>query len=177
MSKKSYLFTSESVSEGHPDKVCDRISDMVVDTYLAKEPLSRVACETLTTTNKVVLAGETRGPEIKKKDQFPDLLINISEDAWFGQSIGPYQHFTKAIYRSIEEGVFIARSANKGISAFIDPNGRVIKSLNTGESGNIELNFPNFYQPTLFSIYENKIFFLIILLYILLTLILKKFKI
>ena len=68
MNKKSYLFTSESVSEGHPDKVCDRISDMVVDTYLAKEPFSRVACETLTTTNKVVLAGETRGPEIKKDD-------------------------------------------------------------------------------------------------------------
>jgi len=68
MHKKSYLFTSESVSEGHPDKVCDRISDMVVDTYLAKEPFSRVACETLTTTNKVVLAGETRGPEIKKDD-------------------------------------------------------------------------------------------------------------
>ena len=68
MSKKSYLFTSESVSEGHPDKICDRISDMVVDTYLAKEPFSRVACETLTTTNKVVLAGETRGPEIKKDD-------------------------------------------------------------------------------------------------------------
>ena len=68
MSKKKYLFTSESVSEGHPDKVCDRISDMVVDNYLSKEPLSRVACETLTTTNKVVLAGETRGPEIKKDD-------------------------------------------------------------------------------------------------------------
>ena len=68
MRKKSYLFTSESVSEGHPDKVCDRISDMVVDTYLSKEPLARVACETLTTTNKVVLAGETRGPEIKKDD-------------------------------------------------------------------------------------------------------------
>ena len=66
--KKDYLFTSESVSEGHPDKVCDRISDMVVDTYLAKEPFSRVGCETLTTTNKVVLAGETRGPEIKKDD-------------------------------------------------------------------------------------------------------------
>ena len=68
MSKKSYLFTSESVSEGHPDKVCDRISDMVVDSYLAKDPFSRVGCETLTTTNKVVLAGETRGPEIKKED-------------------------------------------------------------------------------------------------------------
>jgi len=68
MSKKSYLFTSESVSEGHPDKVCDRISDMVVDTYLAKEPFSRVGCETLATTNRVILAGETRGPEIKKDD-------------------------------------------------------------------------------------------------------------
>ena len=69
MSKKSFLFTSESVSEGHPDKVSDRISDMVVDTYLGAEPVqSRVGCETLTTTNKVVLAGEVRGPEIKKED-------------------------------------------------------------------------------------------------------------
>ena len=68
MSKKSYLFTSESVSEGHPDKVCDRISDMVVDTYLRVEPQSRVACETLTTTNKVVLVGETRGPDINKDE-------------------------------------------------------------------------------------------------------------
>ena len=66
--KKDYLFTSESVSEGHPDKVCDRISDMVVDTYLSSEPQSRVACETLTTTNKVVLAGETRGPNINSDD-------------------------------------------------------------------------------------------------------------
>ena len=65
---KNFLFTSESVSEGHPDKICDRISDMVVDTYLRSEPQSRVACETLTTTNKVVLAGEVRGPEIKKDD-------------------------------------------------------------------------------------------------------------
>ena len=115
--------------------------------------------------------------KIKKQNQFPDLVINISEDAWFGRSIGPYQHFTKAIYRSIEEGVFIARSANKGISAFINPNGEVLKSLNTGESGNIELNFPYFNKPTLFSNYGNKIFFLIILLYIFLTLIFKKLKI
>ena len=68
MKSNSYLFTSESVSEGHPDKVCDRISDMVVDTYLTKDPFSRVACETLTTTNKVILAGEVRGPEVKKED-------------------------------------------------------------------------------------------------------------
>ena len=66
--KKNFLFTSESVSEGHPDKVCDRISDMVVDSFLAKDPQSRVACETLTTTNKVVLAGEVRGPKINNDD-------------------------------------------------------------------------------------------------------------
>ena len=65
---KNFLFTSESVSEGHPDKVSDRISDMVVDTFLSADPFSRVACETLTTTNKVVLAGEIRGPEFKKND-------------------------------------------------------------------------------------------------------------
>ena len=67
MSKNSYLFTSESVSEGHPDKVCDKISDMIVDSYISKDPYSRVACETLTTTNRVVLAGEVRGPEIDKE--------------------------------------------------------------------------------------------------------------
>ncbi len=68
MKNNSFLFTSESVSEGHPDKVCDRISDMVVDSYLSKDPVSRVACETLTTTNKVILAGETRGPKIEKEE-------------------------------------------------------------------------------------------------------------
>ena len=59
-----FLFTSESVSEGHPDKVADRISDTVLDTFLAADPYSRVACETLVTTNRIVLAGETRGPEV-----------------------------------------------------------------------------------------------------------------
>ena len=62
MSRSDYLFTSESVSEGHPDKVCDRISDSVVDAFLAADPYARVACETLVTTNRIVLAGEVRGP-------------------------------------------------------------------------------------------------------------------
>ena len=84
MNKKSYLFTSESVSEGHPDKVCDRISDMVVDTYLAKEPFSIVGCKTLTTTNKVVLAGETRGPEIKK-DDLTEKVRNCIKDIGYEQ--------------------------------------------------------------------------------------------
>jgi S-adenosylmethionine synthetase len=61
MARSSFLFTSESVSEGHPDKVADQISDTVVDLFLSKDPYARVACETLTTTNRVVLAGEVRG--------------------------------------------------------------------------------------------------------------------
>ena len=62
MAKTDYVFTSESVSEGHPDKVCDRISDAVVDAFLAADPHARVACETLVTTNCIVIAGEVRGP-------------------------------------------------------------------------------------------------------------------
>ena len=61
--RASYLFTSESVSEGHPDKVADRISDTVVDAFLAADPFARVACETMVTTNRIILAGEVRGPE------------------------------------------------------------------------------------------------------------------
>ena len=79
MKRSSYLFTSESVSEGHPDKVCDRISDMVVDTYLSKDPISRVGCETLTTTNRVVLAGEVRGPSIEKEDLISKVRSCIKE--------------------------------------------------------------------------------------------------
>jgi S-adenosylmethionine synthetase len=69
VAKGDFLFTSESVSEGHPDKVCDQISDSVVDIFLAADPTARVACETLATTNRVVLAGEVRGPDSITKDQ------------------------------------------------------------------------------------------------------------
>ena len=81
---KDYLFTSESVSEGHPDKVCDRISDMVVDSYLSKDPVSRVACETLTTTNRVVLAGETRGPKLEKEELI-EKVRNCIKDIGYDQ--------------------------------------------------------------------------------------------
>lgn len=63
MTRQNYLFTSESVSEGHPDKVCDQISDAILDAFLAEEPFSRVACETFATTNRIVIGGEVRGPE------------------------------------------------------------------------------------------------------------------
>ena len=85
MSNNKYLFTSESVSEGHPDKVCDRISDMVVDLYISKDPFSRVACETLTTTNKVVLAGETRGPKIGK-DEIVNKVRDCIKDIGYDQN-------------------------------------------------------------------------------------------
>ena len=68
MARSSFLFTSESVSEGHPDKVADQISDAIVDLFLSRDPEARVACETLTTTNLVVLAGEIRGKGIMDTD-------------------------------------------------------------------------------------------------------------
>jgi S-adenosylmethionine synthetase len=81
----SYLFTSESVSEGHPDKVSDRISDAVVDLYLGADPLSRVACETLTTTNRIVLAGEVRGPESITKDMIEGVARDAVKDIGYEQ--------------------------------------------------------------------------------------------
>ncbi len=68
VTQTTHMFTSESVSEGHPDKVCDRISDAVVDAYLSGDPNSRVACETMVTTNRIILAGEVRGPDSISKD-------------------------------------------------------------------------------------------------------------
>ncbi len=91
---KNYLFTSESVSEGHPDKVSDRISDMVVDTFISRDPYSRVACETLTTTNKVVLAGEVRGPEIKK-DELIEKVRNCIKDIGYDQDGFTWKEATK----------------------------------------------------------------------------------
>jgi S-adenosylmethionine synthetase len=84
MVKQDYIFTSESVSEGHPDKVCDIISDSVLDLYLSKFPESRVACETLVTTNTVVIAGEVRGPEIKS-DEIEKLIRNRVKDIGYEQ--------------------------------------------------------------------------------------------
>ena len=70
------------------------------------------------------------------------MIINISEDGWFGKSIGPYQHFSKGIFRAIEQDTFLIRSANKGISAIINNKGEIVKKLLPSESGNIELDVP-----------------------------------
>ena len=92
--KKNFLFTSESVSEGHPDKVCDRISDMVVDSFLASEPQARVACETLTTTNKVVLAGEVRGPKLQE-DELISKVRDCIKDIGYDQDGFSWREQTK----------------------------------------------------------------------------------
>tara|TARA_B110000259_G_scaffold29210_1_gene31349 strand:+ start:291 stop:1856 length:1566 start_codon:yes stop_codon:yes gene_type:complete len=79
-------------------------------------------------------------PELNQTPK--NLIINISEDAWFGDTIGPDQHFAKAIFRAIENNVYLARSANKGFSAFIDNKGIVKKVLKPNETGVIEINVP-----------------------------------
>ena len=107
MTEKNYLFTSESVSEGHPDKVCDRISDMVVDSYLSKDPFSRVACETLTTTNKVVLAGEIRGPNISK-DEIIEKVRNCIKDIGYDQEGFSWKEQTKIESHLHEQSTDIA---------------------------------------------------------------------
>ena len=86
MRKGNFLFTSESVSEGHPDKVCDRISDAIVDLYLAHDPHSRVAVETMATTNKIMLAGEVRGPETVTHAMIEDAVRQAVKDIGYEQA-------------------------------------------------------------------------------------------
>ena len=85
MSADRYLFTSESVSEGHPDKVCDRISDAIVDTYLTADPMARVAVETLCTTNQIVLAGEVRGPDSITRETLENVARAAVRDIGYEQ--------------------------------------------------------------------------------------------
>ena len=95
-----------------------------------------------------------------------DYIINISEDGWFGNSIGPHQHFTHSIFRAIESGKYLLRSANNGISAIINPTGKVENKIEFGQSGYIDFKDKKVFKETVFSKYGNKMFLLIILLYI-----------
>jgi len=85
MSQRSYIFTSESVSEGHPDKVCDRISDSVLDAFIARDPQARVAVETLTTTNLIVLAGEVRPDQLVSRDEMEAIARAAVRDIGYEQ--------------------------------------------------------------------------------------------
>ena len=71
-----------------------------------------------------------------------NLIINISEDGWFGKSIGPDQHFAKSIFRAIENNTFLLRSTNQGLSAIVDNKGNIVKKLNRNEAGNIDFDVP-----------------------------------
>ena len=95
-----------------------------------------------------------------------DFIVNISEDGWFGQSIGPYQHFVHSIYRAIESGKYVLRSANNGITAIVNPLGVVEEQVDLNQSGYVDLVEKKKIEPTIFSKYGNKIFVLIILVYI-----------
>ena len=101
---------------------------------------------------------------VQTSDKDTNLIVNISEDGWFGNSIGPHQHFTKGIYRAIENNSFLIRSANKGISAIINNKGEIINKLSPNEAGNIELEVPLIKSEN-----KNKndlIFFVLLITYI-----------
>ncbi len=109
---------------------------------------------------------------IQKSVNKTNLIINISEDGWFGKSIGPHQHFAKAIFRSIESDSFLIRSANQGVSAIISNKGKVIKKLNINEEGNIEMDIPLIISK--FKIKNDLIFFILLFTYLLIFIIFKK---
>ena len=110
------------------------------------------------------------------KDKDYNFIVNISEDGWFGDSIGPHQHFAHSIFRSIEYGKYTLRSANNGISAIVDPTGFIVDKLEVNNKGVISINEIVYTNKTLFSTYGNKIYFLIILLYIFLIFSFKKME-
>ena len=98
-----------------------------------------------------------------------DYIMNISEDGWFGKSIGPKQHFTHSIFRAIETGKYVIRSANNGMTAIVNPLGEIEKKIDYNKNGFIDFESRRDLDPTIFSIYGNKIFILLILLYIFLV--------
>jgi apolipoprotein N-acyltransferase len=105
-----------------------------------------------------------------------DLIVNISEDGWFGRSIGPKQHFAHSIFRAVESGKYLLRSANNGIAAIVNPLGIVEQKVKYGESGYVDFKKAKKIKPTLFSKYGNKIFITLIFLYIFMIFSFNRFK-
>jgi len=119
MTRKNYVFTSESVSEGHPDKVCDRISDAVLDAFFTQDPLARVACETFATTDRVVIGGEVRGPGdvIKRVEEIArecvkDIGYEQQGFHWANMKVNNYLHAQSAdIAQGVDGGADKAEGA------------------------------------------------------------------
>ena len=151
--------------------------------------LSLVGLKTVTNSYQSFSRGEIRAPLNVKNSKFDlnllplicyeiiysgklsrdsnfDYIINISEDGWFGDSIGPKQHFSHSIFRSIESGKYIIRSTNNGISAIINPIGIIEKKVAFGSTGYVELTESKLVKSTPFMLYGNKIFLILILIYI-----------
>ena len=103
------------------------------------------------------------------KDYNFDFILNISEDGWFGKSIGPKQHFAHSIFRAIENGKYVVRASNNGIAAIINPLGQVEKKIDYGKSGYIDFEKRRDFNKTIFSTFGNLIFLILILLYIFLA--------
>ena len=164
-----------------------------------KSVLSFIGFKTITNSYQSFSSGETRSPlNIKynnidlsflplicyeiiysgklSKDNNFDYIINISEDGWFGNSIGPKQHFSHSIFRSIESGKYIIRSSNNGISAIINPMGVVEQEKEFRSTGYVELSESKLVKLTSFMIYGNKIFLMLILIYIFLIFSFNKLK-
>lgn len=102
--------------------------------------------------------------KIFDKKNRPDLLVNLTNDAWFGKSLGPYQHFDMARMRSVEYGISLARVANTGITAYFDPFGRVVKKIKLDEEGIIDVSFIERLEPTIYSKFGFYPLFLLVLL-------------
>ena len=115
MSSGNYIFTSESVSEGHPDKVCDRISDAVLDAYLAKDPMAHVACECLATTNRVVIAGEVRSVSPFSPEDIEDVARTAIADIGYEQE-GFHWQKLKAEVLMHAQSADIAMGVDAGVS-------------------------------------------------------------
>jgi len=116
LSNENFLFTSESVSEGHPDKVSDRVSDAVVDLFLATDPLSRVAVETLCTTNRMILAGEVRGPENITHEKMEKVARDAVRDIGYEQEGFHWNNMDVEVYvhaQSVDIAQGVDASGNK----------------------------------------------------------------
>ncbi|MFL2834318.1 MAG: nitrilase-related carbon-nitrogen hydrolase, partial [Alphaproteobacteria bacterium] len=111
--------------------------------------------------------------EINPNNNDIDAIINLTNDAWFGNSSGPYQHLNSARFRAIEQGVPVLRAANTGISAVIDPYGRVIRKINLNKSGYIVSSLPNKTKKTLYSKVGDFLFFGVLMLSVLVLLLIK----
>jgi apolipoprotein N-acyltransferase len=108
---------------------------------------------------------------IQKSLPDTNLIVNISEDGWFGNSIGPDQHFAKSIFRAVENNTFFLRSANRGVSAIIDNKGNIVKQLNRNEAGSIEFEVPLIKSN---KIKNDLIFFVLLITYLFIFFINKK---